>query len=54
MGDVEVLFLDILKYVQRRFPNIIADKVDIAGEYSVSRSLRRGVTAEAQNVRIPK
>ena len=54
MGDVEVLFLDILKDVQGKFPSIIADTVDIAGEYSVSRSLRRGVTAEAQNVRIPK
>ena len=53
MGDLEPLFVEILKKVQNRYPSVIPDSVNIAEEYSVSRSLRRGVTAEAQNVGIP-
>ena len=45
-------FHRLLGRVQKRWPQIIPDSVNISEEYSVSRSLRWGATAEAQNAGI--
>jgi hypothetical protein len=54
VGDLDLLFHDILRQVQARYPDIIPPTVKVEDEYSVRRSLRRGATSEAQNVQIPK
>jgi hypothetical protein len=54
MGDLDPSFLGILKRVQSRWPSVIPDTVKVEDEYSVFRSLRRGATSHAQNVKIPK
>mmetsp|Transcript_11545 Transcript_11545/g.17744 ORF Transcript_11545/g.17744 Transcript_11545/m.17744 type:complete len:185 (+) Transcript_11545:1204-1758(+) len=53
MGDIEPMFMRILNRVQQRFKEVIPEEVSVDSEYSVYRSLRRGATAEAQNVGIP-
>jgi hypothetical protein len=52
MGDLDPPFHDILKRVQERWPHVIHASVNVEEEYSVRRSLRRGSTAHAQNMRI--
>ena len=54
LGDLDILFRDILRQVQTRFPTILPANVKIDDEYSVRRSLRRGSTSEAQNKQVPK
>jgi hypothetical protein len=54
MGDLDPLFLGILKRVQGRWPSVIPDTVNVEEEYIVFRSLRRGATSHAQDVKIPK
>lgn len=53
-ADLNPSFIDLLERVRKRWSNVIGQEVDIAKEFSIGRSLRRGVTAEAQNVGIPK
>ena len=52
VGDMDFYFHNVLKEVQRRHPSIIPEPVKVEEDYSVSRSLRRGATAEARNVGI--
>jgi hypothetical protein len=54
VSDLDYLFWDVLVKVQNKHTNIIAPTVVVHDEYSVMRSLRRGVTSHAQNCRIPK
>jgi macrodomain Ter protein organizer (MatP/YcbG family) len=54
VADLDFLFWDVLARVQEKYPNIIAPTVVVLEEYSVMRSLRRGVTSHAQNLKIPK
>jgi hypothetical protein len=54
MGDLDPSFHRVLKRVQNRWPSIIPDTVNVAEEYSIFRSLRRGATSAAQNAKIPK
>lgn len=54
MGDLEPMFHKVLSRVQARYSKVIPEDVDVNSEYSVFRSLRRGATAEAQNVGIPQ
>lgn len=54
IGDIDPLFHEILRKVQKRYPSLIPDEVDVEGEYSISRSGRRGATSEAQNVELPQ
>ena len=54
VGDMDLLFHDILRQVQFRRPDLLPEKVIVGDEYSVRRSLRRGSTSEAQNVQVPK
>ena len=58
IADLDKDFHWILLRVQRKHPSLIpatgSDKVDIRNDYSVMRSLRRGATAHACNMRIPE
>ena len=54
IGDLDILFHDILRPVQTKFPDILPANVKIDDEYSVFRSLQRGSTSEAQNKQVPK
>ena len=54
ISEMDELFHEVLLEVQRQFPSVIPDKVDVKGDYSTFRSLRRGATSEAQNARIPQ
>ena len=48
------IFDEILMRVQKLYCTLIPESVNIREETSMRRSLRRGVTAEAQNVGVPK
>ena len=54
IADMDAYFVPTLLAVQRQFSHIIPDTYDVAEFYSVYRSLRRGATSEALNVRIPE
>jgi hypothetical protein len=47
VADLDMLFWDVLTRVQDSYPQIISPAVMIHDEYSVMRSLRRGVTSHA-------
>ena len=49
-ADLNPSFIGLLEKVQKRWANVFAGDLDIGKEFSIGRSLRRGVTAEAQNV----
>jgi hypothetical protein len=53
-GDLDPGFHEILKRVRKIHSRLIGEKTNIVEEYSVYRSLRRGATAHAQNVEMPK
>jgi hypothetical protein len=54
IGDLDPALHWILKRVQDRWPSVIPNTVNVAEEYSMFRSLRRGDTSAAQNAKIPK
>ena len=54
VGDLDIMFRDVLKRIQQKWPNVIPESVKVEEEYSMSRSPRRGSTAEAQNQEIPR
>ena len=53
VAEMDVGLHKLLRAVQSRCSNLIADSVQIEDDYSMKRSLRQGATAEAQNARIP-
>ena len=53
-ADLNPKLIDLLERVRKRWSNVFGQEVNIRKEFSIGRSLRRGVTAEAQNVGIPK
>ncbi|KAL7568335.1 hypothetical protein ACA910_018467 [Epithemia clementina (nom. ined.)] len=53
VGQLDSLFIDVLKRLQHRRPELLATEIKIDDEFSVRRSLRRGATTEAQNRKIP-
>jgi len=54
VAEMDIGFHELLRVVQKRCPNLIADSsVKVEDDYSMKRSLRQGATAEAQNARIP-
>ena len=53
-ADLNPNFIDLLERVKKRWSNVFGEQVNIRKEFSIGRSLRRGVTAEAQNVGIPR
>jgi hypothetical protein len=54
IGDLDPMFHCLLKRVQTMWPSVIPDSVDVEGEYSVFRSIRRGSISQAQNVQLPR
>jgi hypothetical protein len=54
IADLDPMMHAVLKRVQLSRPNVIPDSVDVKSEYSMFRSVRRGSTSQAQNVRLPK
>ena len=54
VGDVDILFHNILCQVQERRPDVLPADIVVGDDYSVRRSLRRGLTSEAQNAQVPK
>jgi hypothetical protein len=52
-AELDILLHRILERVQKKWPSLIPDTVNVKEEFSVYRSLRRGATAEAQNVQVP-
>jgi hypothetical protein len=53
-ADLNPGFIDLLERVRKRWAGVIGEDIDIGKEFNIGRSLRRGVTSEAQNVGIPK
>jgi hypothetical protein len=54
IAEMDDYLHDVLLEVQRQFPRVLSDTVNVQEEFSVYRSLRRGATSEAQNAQIPK
>jgi hypothetical protein len=54
IAEMDEFLHNVLCGVQRKYTNVIGDKVNIHEEFSAYRSLRRGATSEAQNAAIPK
>lgn len=54
VSDLDSLFHEILKKVQRAHPNLIEPEADVSEEFSVGRSLRRGGTSQARNQKVPE
>jgi hypothetical protein len=54
VSDLDSLFHDILRKVQRAHHNLIEPEVDVAEDFSVRRSLRRGGTSQARNQGVPE
>jgi hypothetical protein len=52
--ELDVIFHKYLLIVQEERPDIIATKINVPKMYSLRRSLRRGSTAQARNVGVPK
>ena len=52
--DLDPLFHDVLKRVQNKSPHIISPDLNVAEEFSMSRSLRRGATTHARVQSIPE
>jgi hypothetical protein len=52
--ELDVIFHKYMIIVQAERPDLIEPKVNIARDYSLGRSLRRGSTAQARNVGVPK
>jgi hypothetical protein len=53
-ADLNPNLIDLLERVRKRWSNVFGQDVNIRNDFNIGRSLRRGVTAEAQNVGIPK
>ena len=49
VGDMDFYFHSVLKVVQWRHPSIVSESVNVEEDFSVSRLLRQGATAEARN-----
>jgi hypothetical protein len=54
VGDINLLLHPALIRVQARLPNLIDEATKVDEEYSVSRSFKRGATAQARNMDIPR
>ena len=49
IGDFSDNFHTLLENVQRQYPTLIDDRVDIRVDFGLLRSLRQGATTEAKN-----
>ena len=53
-ADLNPNLIDLLERVRKRWSNVFGEGVNIQKEFNIGRSLRRGVTAAAQNAGISK
>lgn len=54
VGDINLILHPALVRVQARLPDLIGEETKVEEEYSASRSFKRGATAQARNMEIPK
>jgi hypothetical protein len=54
VGDINLILHPALVRVQARLPHLIGEGSKVEDEYSTSRSFKRGATAQARNMDIPK
>lgn len=54
IAEMDKMVHSILVRVQKKWPSVIPQNVNVKEEYSAYRSFRRGSVAEAQNVSIPR
>ena len=54
VGDINLILHPALARVQARLPNLIGEGTRVEEEYSASRSFKRGATAQARNMDIPR
>ena len=54
VGDLDVLFHELLSRVQERWPTVLSMSVKVQDETSVRRSLQQGSMTEASNRGIPR
>jgi hypothetical protein len=54
VGDINLILHPALARVQARLPNLIGEGSKVDEEYSASRSFKRGATAQARNMDIPR
>ena len=54
IAEMDVYLHDVLTKVQRKYPSILPDTVNVKEEKSTYRSLRQGATSKAQSAGIPK
>ena len=54
ISELNTGFFMVLREVQKKYPSLISDDLDVTTAFSVERSLRRGATCEALNVNIPE
>jgi hypothetical protein len=52
--EIDVLFHRYMLMVQENFPSLIPASINVPFVYSVKRSLRRGLTAQARNQNVPR
>ena len=52
--ELDVVFHKYMTIVQDEHPSLIERKITVSRAYSLRRSLRRGSTAQARNVGVPK
>jgi hypothetical protein len=54
IADFDPYFHEALRAVQALRPDLIKDEVDVSDVFSLRRSLRRGSTSQARNVKVPE
>ena len=53
LSDFEDDFLEVIEEVQNKHPKLIPEDVDVREDYGIWRSVRRGATSHATNMKIP-
>jgi hypothetical protein len=54
MSDFNEVFYDMLYDIQRRMPELISEDTDVAEDFHLARSFRRGATTRAQLADVPE
>ena len=54
VGDINLILHPMLTRVQVWLPSLIGENTKVEEEYSASRSFKRGATAQARNMEIPR
>jgi hypothetical protein len=54
MSDFNEIFYDNLYDIQQRLPGLISEDTDVADDFHLARSFRRGTTTRAQLANVPE